>query len=468
MEVKGNKIEFNNLLFQILDDNGNLKIEHLLGADAFIIDSRDPDFARYMLKKIRSHHEAEFYLKPIFLINYKESKDPVLSNLHDGILFSYDQLKEASETVKQIFLRTSHLNNQIISSYEAQVIKKVLDYLYTRNSRALKPYIDSRSITGYTFPELSMSFDKDEEFQVFDLLEWADKEGLIWPDFLEKVYLCNNCSSGFLSYREVCPHCNSSNSRAEDLVHHFPCAYVGPLSDFQNSFDTSLTCPKCNKALRHIGVDYDKPSIIHHCNNCDMNFQDVFIKAKCISCEHDTEVQYLKSKNVNVYKLTKKGRAAATNGIVFSNQEVEAIFGTVSMDVLKTMLHYELERIKENPLQKSTLALIHFENIFELYNKIGEKAQKELLEDLAVVLRENIKPTDFMAFESTSTLYLVLINSDVVKAAEMLKDIQAIIENLMKTNFNEFMIKLYTKERPLEAVAKAEFHLRELAKGVFA
>jgi hypothetical protein len=41
-------------------------------------------------------------------------------------------------------------------------------------------------------------------------------------------------------------------------------------------------------------------------------------------------------------------------------------------------------------------------------------------------------------------------------------------DDLVKTNFNDFMIKLYTKERPLEAVAKAEFHIRELAKGVFA
>ena len=299
IEIKDNKIEYENLLFYTLDSSSSLKIDHLMGYDAVILDARDSDFARLMIKKIRTHYNPEFYLKPIFLINYKESKDPFLNYLHDGLVYSYDQIKEIAEVVKQIFFKTTQLDYQLIPSFEAQTMKKVLNYMYTRELKTLKPFVDLNSIIGYTYPEISVHFDDAEEAQVLEIFEWAEREGLIWPDFHERIYLCNQCSSGFLSYREVCPHCNSSNSKSEDLVHHFPCAFIGPISDFKNAIDNTLTCPKCNKGLRHIGVDYDKPAIIHHCNSCDNNFQDFFVKAKCISCTQDIEVQYLIPKSIN-------------------------------------------------------------------------------------------------------------------------------------------------------------------------
>ena len=107
IEIVDNKIEFENLLFYTVDSGSSLKIEHLMGYDALIVDARDHDFARYIIKKIRTHYNPEFYLKPIFLINYKESKDPFLNYLHDGLVYSYDQIKDFAEIVKQIFFKTT-------------------------------------------------------------------------------------------------------------------------------------------------------------------------------------------------------------------------------------------------------------------------------------------------------------------------------------------------------------------------
>lgn len=268
IKVVDHKINYNNLVFYVIDTtNSILNIDHTMGYDAIILDASDPEYARIVLKKIRSHYNPEFYLKPVFLLNFKETKDPLLNNMHDGLMTSYDQVVSMSEVAKRIFLKTTQLDNQLIPSFEGQTVKKVLNYMYTRDIRTLKPIVDLNSSIGYTYPELSINFTNTEEPQVLEILEWADREGLIWPDFYERVYLCNNCNSGALSYREVCPHCNSANSKSEDLVHHFPCAYIGPISDFQNTIDNSLNCPKCNKTLRHIGIDYDKPSVIHHCNN---------------------------------------------------------------------------------------------------------------------------------------------------------------------------------------------------------
>lgn len=35
---------------------------------------------------------------------------------------------------------------------------------------------------------------------------------------------------------------------AEDVLHHYLCAYVGPRSDFR--MREGLTCPKCGRALQ--------------------------------------------------------------------------------------------------------------------------------------------------------------------------------------------------------------------------
>jgi hypothetical protein len=466
MVIIGNRIKSDNLDFVILDDNWGNKFDTITAADAVIIDARNPDFAAYLIRRIRTSPQVELSFKPVFLINYTSTNDPIVSNLNDGILVAYDQLGDAVSMTKSIKGKWTNLQNQSLPTYESQAFKRVLDYMYLRGSRTLKPHIDTRSIIGYTYPELLVSVDREEEFQSLELLEWAEKEGYIWPDFFDRVYLCNNCSSGFLSYREVCPHCDSSNSKSQDLVHHFPCAYVGPISDFQNEFDSALVCPKCNKGLRHIGVDYDKPSTINHCNNCDKDYQDVFIKAKCINCHVDVDVQYLKSKDLNVYKLTKKGRAASTNGLSVSDFEMEEIFGSLSFPMMKTMLHYEIERIRVNPAQQTSIAMIYFENIWELLNKVGKKGEKGLLESIVSATRENIKPTDFIALENNATLYLCLVNSNVTEANTIVTEVNRVIASLIKTNFSDFDIKVSSKAKALETNNNSAFYLKQLSDSV--
>jgi len=466
MVIIGNRIKSDNLEFVILDDALSVKFDAISSADAVIIDARDPDFTAYIIKRIRTNPKTEISFKPVFLINYTNNNDPIISNLNDGIIVAYDQLGDAVTTIKSIKSRWATIQNQSLPTYESQAFKRVLDYMYLRGLRALKPFIDTRSIIGYTYPELLVSVDRDEEFQSLELLEWAEKEGYIWPDFFDRVYLCNNCSGGFLSYREVCPHCDSTNSSSEDLVHHFPCAYVGPVSDFKNEFDSALVCPKCNKGLRHIGVDYDKPSTINHCNNCDKDYQDVFIKAKCINCQSDTDVQYLKSKNLNVFKLTKKGRSASATGLSISDFEMEDVFGSLSFPMMKTMLHYEIERIRINPAQQTSIAILYFENSWELINKVGKKGEKGLLESIVSATRENIKPTDFIALENNATMYLCLVNSDITAATQMVSEVSKLIASLIKTNFNGFDIKISNKTKALETNNNSAFYLKQLSDSV--
>ncbi|MES2565975.1 MAG: hypothetical protein V4565_03860 [Bacteroidota bacterium] len=446
--LANNKVEFHdNVLtcfgktFFYFESFSSLKIDDLEKYDAIIIDAFDIEFTRIIIKKFRSHAGMEFYLKPLFLINNKATEDPYIKELSDGIIISFDQIPETINDINQINMKITRLETSPSSSFEIQVFKKALNYMFTREINTLKPITDINSTIGYCYPVLSVNFDAFEEGKVLEILEWAEKEHLIWPDFQDRVYLCSNCKGGHLSFREICPNCDSANMRSEDLVHHFPCGYIGAISDFKNNIDTVLNCPKCSKNLRHIGVDYDKPSVINHCQNCNDVFQDYLVKAKCIQCKTDTDVQFLISKDINLYKLTKKGRNSAVGGIYTSDYELNhEIAGTLDFKTFSTMMHYEQERTKANVTLTSNLVVFYFENIFDLYKIVSKSKEKSLLGEFVTIIRDNITPADFICINNPSIISICVNDVAFENANLMVLKITDMIEELVRDNFEKFEI----------------------------
>ncbi len=437
--VNSNVITSFGKTFYYFESFQTLKIEGLEKYDAIIIDAKDLEFAKIIIKKIRSHSDPEFYLKPVYLINNKASQDPYIKQLSDGIIVSFDQLSEIINDINLINSRIARIEISPSSSFEIQVIKKTLNYLFTRDVNKLIPLTEVNSSIGYCYPVISVNFDVFEEIKALELLEWAEKENLIWPDFQDRVYLCSNCKGGHLSFREICPKCDSANIISEDLIHHFPCGYIGPISDFRNKVDTALSCSKCSKSLRHIGVDYDKPSVINHCQNCNQVFQDYLVKAKCFQCKTDTDVQFLVSKNINVYKLTKKGRNAAIGGIYTSdyalNNEIE---GTINFKTFSVMMHYEQERMKSNPALTSNLFVIYFDNIFDLYRIIKKSKERSLLTEIVTIIRNDISTADFICINNPSVLSICLNDIPIENAKLTAATIIEKIQLLVKNNFDRF------------------------------
>lgn len=457
--LANNKVEFNdNVLtcfgktFYYFESFSSLKIDDLEKYDAIIIDARDLEFTRIIIKKFRSHSNIEVYLKPLFLINNKATEDPYIKELTDGMIMSFDQIPETINDINQINMKTTRLESSASSSFEVQVFKKALNYMFTRDLNTLKPLVDINSSIGYCYPVISVNFDMFEEVKAIELLEWAEKENLIWPDFYDRVYLCSNCKGGHLSFREICPNCDSANIKSEDLVHHFPCGYIGAISDFRNKVDTVLTCPKCSKNLRHIGVDYDKPSIINHCQNCNDVFQDYLVKAKCVQCKTDTDVQFLVSKNLNIYKLTKKGRNSAVGGIYTSDYALNnEVAGTLDLKTFSTMMHYEQERIKANALLNSVLVVFYFENIFDLYRIISKSKEKSLLSEFVDIIRDNITPADFICINNPSIISVCINDESLDDAKIMVLKISNMIQELVMNNFDRFDLEINSN---VEALSK--------------
>lgn len=465
LEFRNNVLRYKNYSFYLMDSLGGLAIEELGEYSAILLEANDPDFTKIVIKRFRSHNNPEFYLKPIFLIHYKPTNDPIINNLHDGIIASYEQLPEKTKEIQQIITLTTHLDNSPSNTFDVFLMKKVLNYMYTREYRQLTPYPDIHSIIGFTYPIVSVNFEAHEEMRVLDFFDWALKEHIIWPDFYDRIYLCNSCGSGHLSYREICPSCDSANMKSEDLIHHFPCGFIGPISDFKNSIDSVLNCPKCSKALRHIGVDYDKPSIINHCQNCNEVFQDYLVKARCFKCGSDSDVQYLMSRNINVFKLTKKGRSAAASGIITSEYTAEEeIFGAVNNKTFNVMMHYEQERLKHTKGISTNIAVLYVENIYDLLRKIGKSKEKAFIIELVQLIRENITPADFINISNPSLIVICINDTNKTDAETIAMKVTNIVEEMVFNNFNKLELLISFKVFELSTAVPFEKQLLDVTK----
>ena len=464
MERVGNDvIKHSGFSFLIIDQMDNLSVEKLQEHSALIIDGKDVDFIRQIVKRVRSHNNPEIYLKPIFILKGINIADPLVNKLIDGTLFNLDQLEYVIPEVERILSKVSELKFTNSISFEAQMIEKIICFMYTCEIHDLDPIPYVYSDINFAYPILSVNFRQNDEHTVLDILDIAETEGIFESEYVDRVYLCSQCSSGHLSYREVCPKCGSSNLATEDIIHHFPCGYVGPIRDFRNEIDDQLDCPKCNKRLRHIGVDYDKPSVLHECKNCSHKFQDYNVKAKCLSCQTDNSVEQLNGREIRKYQLTKKGELAAINGFVASSKDIDEIIGTVKFETFKTMLKYEIERLRQTE-GSSNICAINIINPSQVYSKIGSEVQKGLLKDIVKVIRSNIRSSDIISFQSSSTIVLSMNEIPYKIAIRILKEIIGILKKLMATAFNNMEVEFEHKVVQLDYKLSPDLHIHQLTK----
>jgi len=439
--VDGNVVTYHNLKYFIVEINDKFRPDTFTQYDVLLLDVREENLLQYVISQVRSHLNPRVYLIPIFILNTTSYDETVINSLSDGTIPSINHLDQIDPKLLDIRARIERINHPKVLSFESQMINRTLNLMYTRGKKKLDPIPYFHSGIGYYYPELSVNFNHRDEITVLKILNTAENEGLFQSEFHERVYLCNSCHSGYLNYREVCPKCNSSDANAQDLVHHFPCAYVGPIEDFQNSIDDQLDCPKCNKTLRHIGVDYDKPSVLYTCNSCHHRFQDYYTKAKCTTCGTENDVEHLVSKSIKRYIMTKKGESVAINGYINIEKQLETLSGTVTMEIFRVLLQYELQRL-HNVGYQTNLGYLHVEKAAQVGGVLGLEKQKELMNDLVQVLKSNLNPSDFVSFYNSSTILFSFVDTDFEKAKSTITEMQSLASRLLTKSYEKVHIGL--------------------------
>jgi Thaumarchaeal output domain 1 len=180
---------------------------------------------------------------------------------------------------------------------------------------AVEPTPNPQARYGYDYPALGDLIDDDLAFLAArDYLERR---------FFDRVSLCPKCDSHHLNVREICPGCRRPNLATEVLLHHFRCGYVGRQSEFASAAagDGALICPKCNRALRHLGTEYDRMGRTELCRECGLVSETPPVEALCLACGTRTPAENLVGIDFFSYVLTSLGRAAIRRGGLLEDNE---------------------------------------------------------------------------------------------------------------------------------------------------
>ncbi|MDX1637671.1 MAG: response regulator [Balneolaceae bacterium] len=382
-------------------------------------------------------------------------------NIVDYLLkpVSWHRLDQAVDRV--INTITSGYRKGEMSNY---LLLKLLRFMHTREIEVLEPKPSRESLLGYTYTLLTDHLDFSQQRYALEVLEEAEKAELLSASFVDIIYLCNNCSNSYLTLRESCPSCKSTYLQMSDFVHHFSCAYVGREEEFRNNGEgQKLVCPKCSDELKHIGVDYDKPSSIFNCRNCDNLFQEPMMRAKCNHCGSDTRVEHLERHILKKYRMTARGMELAEG-----NTELPAKPRVEPSSILDQNKSY-FERIVKNEIARkkraefeSTLGVISLRNIEELYRDIGKMSRQKLLAELFDILTNRLATSGELCFFDPDTILFLFPEKGTAASKSIIGELDQRIVHLINDNFEGFTLRTDQALTTIRGDMDYNAHIRSL------
>ncbi|MDR1755754.1 MAG: hypothetical protein LBR65_02185 [Culturomica sp.] len=286
-----------NQIVWVIDTIDEYDLNNLDGKeiDAIFIDLpiESSSYVVNLIIQIRQNRWTKLYLKPIFTtISIEFFFASHAKELIDGIEESVDAPNFITKTdeINKIIDKYIDLpadKYPLLTVYTLQLLR----YNYARR-KDLTFKLSEQSMIGYTRPLLFIANPTGELLiEILGELARIAKDGYIDKKFQDKLHLCPQCHSIHLIYRETCVKCNSAHLTMHPVIHHFRCSNVSPEKDYIDG--EKLICPKCHKQLRHLGVDYDKPSVINTCQACTFCSQNSNLVTQCLHCQKTTPVEEL-------------------------------------------------------------------------------------------------------------------------------------------------------------------------------
>ena len=225
-------------------------------------------------REIRQHRsESDMYIVIVSGANPTDNFDEVM---HAG---ANDIVSKVSNPVE--------LRSRLDSAYRRQLARRaetrtILDSIPVDNRPTTTYVVDGTHSTGPSklrrawlgcrqFPDSTLIPDFDPDTLQFreqfgrERLAAAARSGDITAELLDSVFVCPQCES-LPTFRKGCSCCGSGRIEQEQLVHHFACAYVGRIVDFET--EKGLVCPKCRARDLCVGADLE-----YHCG-----------PMKCVDC----------------------------------------------------------------------------------------------------------------------------------------------------------------------------------------
>jgi len=106
--------------------------------------------------------------------------------------------------------------------------------------------------------------------------------GVLEPVLWDRVQLCPRCRA-LPTFRRGCNACGSIHVNNDRLMHHFACAHVGLVTEFEDK--GQLICPKCRGRQLVVGADYEYMTGPYRCQDCQWADDELEQVAQCLGCQ---------------------------------------------------------------------------------------------------------------------------------------------------------------------------------------
>lgn len=378
-----------------------------VSSPAFFLLARDSSRARSSLRSIRQDPRPPVYLKPVVLVTDGGKPDGHLRRQVDAIWDRGEHpghLPPAlSSVVREIGTRQSALQ-PMGQTGDTQLALKLLRFAFTRQDE-FRPVRTVRHPAGWLYPRLE-PFLSEDPAEIASTLRNLESRRLMESEFVAYAHRCSRCACAFLNFQETCPDCKSTNLAADDILHHFRCAYTAPLAAFEQ--DHGLVCPKCDRTLRQIGVDYEKPSLIYQCRDCEQQFQEPGVTTDCYECGRRADPEVQVQEEIKSYRITALGENGARHGI---DSSFLRILGRESRlldyETFRVLVDGEAARIGRYGRSRSSLLIVRLQGMEKMETDLGERAG-EVFEELTRTFTRIVRTSDYLTARN-ETLFLFLL-----------------------------------------------------------
>jgi hypothetical protein len=331
----------------------------------------------------------------------------------------------------------------------------LLRFLHSRPGRGLSPRRDTASRAGYSYPLLNAlcGCDRGEEFSVLDELF---RTRLVAAELVDRVHLCPFCDRFHVNFREVCPSCRSLTFREEWTIHHYRCSYVGRESDY--AAGPVLRCPKCNRQLRHLGVDHDRPAKDLWCTTCGDRFTDPVVNCHCLNCDASFAPEVATVRDVNRYSLTEEGRAVAVEGTYPTLTVTDILkgrYGFYRREVFEELFRLEVLRCRRYKYD-STLVRMSLAPLDEAIAAQQAQGQAEGTAGLRRVFGETFRETDILCESDGNVLLLIMTNTSAASAKTGLQRLERNMAEALGSDveLEADVCELKDETRPLDEILR--------------
>ncbi|AUN94914.1 TackOD1 domain-containing metal-binding protein [Pseudazoarcus pumilus] len=262
-----------------------------------------------------------------------------------------------------------------------------LGYLHTRDTE-LSPCVNADASDFFDYPQLAFLP------QPRQTLERLAAARLLTRRFHERTHVCRDCGSARVHAREVCAQCRSAHVSDKQVIHHYRCGTQRPKADFLQG--TTLVCPKCDRELRHFGVDYDAPGVIVQCDACGEVATEPAVELLCGDCGGRTGADTADHVDWHAYTLTEAGRVACVTGRMPAERLQDRLmaFDTWRSPESFAVVTDYCVKLGERYARHFVVMALRIADDQALYDKLGPQALHKYYDLVVDLLAQLLRKTD--------------------------------------------------------------------------